>query len=270
MRLVYNLDMKKYVSILLCAVLLAGCQKNASESPSIDTTQGIELVPAQSDERDVSPDSGKEEESAVASETEDRNRTVYQPGFFYEPLSDEIKERITGISYQENPTISYQQLRYVQVLYFDFDEKECTGELICNEAIAQDLVEILYELHQASYPIEKIRLIDEYNGDDEASMSDNNSSCFNYRVIAGTTKLSKHALGLAVDINPLYNPYVTNFDGDLNVAPANAGAYADRSAPSIAKITHNDLAYQLFTEHGFTWGGDWKNSKDYQHFQKED
>ncbi len=260
--------MKKLIFILICSALLTGCQKNTAEDLKIDTQQVINLVPAQSENSITSSDSDQQDSSAPVSTSAGDERTVYQPGFFYEPLSDDIKERITGISYQENPTISYNELRYVQVLYFDFNEKECSGELICNEAIAQDLVEIFYELHQAKYLIEKICLIDEYGGDDEASMEDNNSSCFNYRVISGTTKLSQHALGLAIDINPLYNPYVTNLDGELNVVPANAAAYADRSTAYIAKITHDDLAFRLFIEHGFTWGGDWKNSKDYQHFQK--
>ncbi|MFT3982604.1 MAG: M15 family metallopeptidase [Lachnospiraceae bacterium] len=260
--------MKKIIFILICSALLAGCQANTAEDLKVDAQQVIHLVPAQSENSITSPDSDQPDSSAIVPNSAENERTVYQPGFFYEPLSNDIKERITGISYQENSTISYNELRYVQVLYFDFNEKECSGELICNEAIAQDLVEIFYELHQAKYLIEKICLIDEYGGDDEASMEDNNSSCFNYRVISGTTKLSQHALGLAIDINPLYNPYVTNLGGELNVVPANAAAYADRNTAYIAKITHDDLAYRLFAEHGFTWGGDWKNSKDYQHFQK--
>ena len=270
--------MKKSILILLCSLLLAGCQKNPSDDSKIIAEQPvINLTPSPlSDESSVSSNSNMDQNNAeagksstITSENAD-GRTVYQPGFSYEPLNDDIKERITGISYQENPDITYDELRYVKVLYFDFKEKECSGELICNETIAQDLVEIFYELYQAKYPIEKIRLIDEYDGDDEASMADNNSSCFNYRFVAGTTKLSKHALGLAIDINPLYNPYITYSGETVNVAPSNAAAYADRDAAYIAKITHEDLAFQLFAEHGFTWGGDWKNSKDYQHFQKTD
>ena len=123
-------------------------------------------------------------------------------------------------------------------------------------------------LYQASYPIERIRLIDEYGGDDTLSMEANNTSCFNYRVVDGTSSLSRHAYGLAVDINPLYNPYVTYPNGKRRVSPAASEIYADRSLDFPAKIDKNDLCYQLFTEHGFTWGGNWKTMKDYQHFQK--
>lgn len=196
------------------------------------------------------------------------DRITYKPDFYYEPLSEDIKTRITGHSYATDCLVPYDDLRYVSVQYYNFDGKTKTGEIICNKNIAQDLVEIFYELYEADYPIEKIRLIDEYNADDELSCLDNNTSSFNYRVIAGTTKLSKHAQGLAIDINPLYNPYITYPDGVENIFPYTAASYADRNADFIAKITHEDLCYQLFTEHGFTWGGDWNSVKDYQHFEK--
>lgn len=203
-------------------------------------------------------------------------RVTYADSFYYEPLSDNLKRYITGVSYPASqaedatePAITYDELRYVHILHYDFDGKLAEGELLCNEYIAEDLMEIFYELYRNEYHLEKVLLIDEYNGDDNASMEDNNTSCFNYRVVEGSTSLSKHALGLALDINPLYNPYITyNEDGSENIAPAGAEAYADRSVSFPYKIDENDLCYKLFTEHGFTWGGNWNSCKDYQHFQK--
>ncbi len=198
-------------------------------------------------------------------------RTTYQDGFYYEPINDTIKARITGISYPEaDCSISYDDLNYVGLLYVDFNGNIQEGELICNKAIAQDMVEIFYELYQNDYRIEQIRLIDEYGGDDTLSMLDNNTSCFNYRVVDGTTTLSKHALGCAIDINPFYNPYVVfnkNGDGETYISPKGSEIYADRSQDFPYKIDENDLCYKLFTSHGFTWGGNWNSSKDYQHFQ---
>ena len=193
---------------------------------------------------------------------------------FYEmPLNDKIKARITGVSYpgeKEGILIGYDDLAYVHVLHYDFQMEVKEGELICNRKIAQDLVEIFLELYRQKYPIEKIRLVDEYGADDERSMEDNNTSCFNYRVIFGTDRLSNHSYGKAIDINPLYNPYIfSDADGRTVVQPENGTAYADRSADFAHKITHEDLCYRLFTEHGFTWGGDWEGTKDYQHFEKE-
>ncbi len=191
--------------------------------------------------------------------------------FYYTPLTEDIKARITGSSYPDTDEplqISYEDLSYIHVLHYDFEGQVQEGELICNQAIAQDLVDIFYELYEGQYPIEKICLIDEYNADDEASMADNNTSCFNYRTVSGRTKLSNHSYGLAIDINPLYNPYVRTKDGRELISPDNAVPYADRSADFPHKIDKNDLCYRVFIEHGFTWGGAWNSSKDYQHFEK--
>lgn len=100
----------------------------------------------------------------------------------------------------------YEELNYVGVLYVDFQGETQAGELICNKEIARDLAEIFKELYENQYPIDKIRLVDEYNADDDLSCLDNNTSCFNFRVVGGTNNLSKHALGLAVDINPFTIP----------------------------------------------------------------
>ncbi|MDE6750877.1 MAG: M15 family metallopeptidase [Lachnospiraceae bacterium] len=224
------------------------------------------------------------------SDTISPDRTIYQEGFYYEPLSDDIKNRITGISYpiseseassldllnpntindDQTLAISYDDLCYLSVLHYDFNGNVQTGELICNKGIVEDLAEIFYELYLNEYQIEKIRLVDEYLGDDEASMEDNNTSCFNYRTVPNSNSMSKHALGCAIDINPFYNPYiVTNrAEGTTTVSPAGSDAYVDRSASFEHKIDIDDLCYRLFKEHGFEWGGNWKNSKDYQHFQK--
>ena len=201
------------------------------------------------------------------------DRFTYAEGFFYEPITPAIEKRITGISYPSmgSEEISLDDLYYLNVLYNDFEAVTQTGELICNRYIAQDLVEIFEELYRSGYQFERISLIDEYNGDDTLSMEHNNTSCFNYRVVDGTTNLSKHAYGLAVDINPFYNPYVVyNKDGsgETYISPKGSEVYADRSIDFPYKIDENDLCYKLFTEHGFTWGGHWNSSKDYQHFQK--
>ena len=189
--------------------------------------------------------------------------------FTISPIPDDIFAKMQGKSFKDNCTVPREDLRYLKVLHVGFDGETHTGELVVNRLIADDVLDIFKQLYEAGYEIEKIRLIDEYDADDEKSMSDNNSSAFNFRYISYSTKLSKHALGLAIDINPFYNPYITyNKDGSEKVSPANASAYADRTSSFPYKIDENDLCYQLFKEHGFTWGGHWNSCKDYQHFQK--
>ncbi len=190
-------------------------------------------------------------------------------GFYYEPLSEEIKLKISGKSFRENDLIDYSDLRLVTVRYIGFDDLEHEGELIVNVQVADDVAAIFKDLYDARYPIEKIRLIDEYDADDEASMADNNTSAFCFRQIDGQETISDHSYGIAVDINPFYNPYVRSGFGDRNVLPVNAGAYADRTADFPYKIVAGDVCYNAFVSRGWKWGGEWDFPKDYQHFYKE-
>lgn len=187
--------------------------------------------------------------------------------FYIEPIPDDIFEKMQGKSYKENCTVPREELRYLHILHVGFDNNTHEGELIVNKRIAEDVLDIFKELYKAGYQIEKVRLIDEYNAQDELSMRDNNSSAFNFRYISYSTTLSKHAMGLAVDINTLYNPYIKQVDGRLNIEPANAVQYVDRNRQFPHKIDHDDQCYKLFTKYGFEWGGDWEDSKDYQHFE---
>lgn len=206
-------------------------------------------------------------------ETARINQETLSCYFTSEQINDTIKNRIYGKSYSENPDISLDELRYLKLLHYNFNHQIQVGELIVNQSIAQDCIDIFTELFQAEYEIESMYLIDNYwtgNGSstDTASMNDNNSSAFCYRTIAGSSKLSNHALGFAIDINPYQNPYITYKNGVPVFYHDNAETYADRTTVKDHMITHEDLCYQLFTDHGFSWGGDWKNSKDYQHFEK--
>jgi hypothetical protein len=183
-------------------------------------------------------------------------------------ISDEVFARIEGKSFKKECTTPRKDLRYLRVLHYNKVGEELVGELICHKDIAEDLLDIFRKLHEARYPIERMVLVDEYGADDEASMRANNSSAFNFRFISGTRSLSRHSRGMSIDINPLYNPYVRHRGGRTLVSPENGKAYTDRTKAFPYKIERDDLCVRLFKEHGFTWGGDWKNSKDYQHFEK--
>lgn len=186
------------------------------------------------------------------------------------PISDEVFRRIWLKSFKRDCTTKREELRYLRVLHANREGKPQVGELICHKAIAEDLLQIFKELYLNGYRIEKMLLVDNYNADDEASMADNNTSCFNFRRVAGSKTLSRHSLGLAIDINPLYNPCLYTRSG--KVSPANGKTYAHnragiKSCP-FPVIDRSDLCYRLFTEHGFNWGGGWRYTKDYQHFEK--
>ena len=188
--------------------------------------------------------------------------------FAAEPIPDGVWQRMQGKTYKQNPYIGRGDLRHIRALHWDYDGKIHIGEMVCNKLIADRLVDILRQLYDAKYPIHRMLLPDVYHADDEAQMRDNNSSCFCYRAVSGSTKLSKHARGLAVDINTLYNPYYKHrSNGTRNVQPATAAKYCDRTGKFPYKIDHADLCFRLFTAAGFQWGGDWKSCKDFQHFE---
>ena len=188
--------------------------------------------------------------------------------FCQEEISDAVFSRMMGKSYKEECTTPREELRYLRVLHYNKVGEELQGELVCHKDIADDLLAIFRELYQAKYPIERMVLIDEYDADDEASMRANNTSAFNFRKASGMRALSKHSTGMAIDINPLYNPLVKHREGRTRVYPSNATPYIDRTQDFPYKIVKGDLCYRLFKKYGFSWGGDWKSSKDYQHFEK--
>lgn len=225
--------MKKLLSIAVALCLLVGCQCRQGSAPAPETEPVIEAA-------------------------------AVEPVFTAEPIPAAIEARMRGVSYPEDAEIKLSDLRYLRLSYVDFEDHEQVGELVCNKAIAEDLLAIFKDLYEARYPIRSIRLIDDYGGDDEASMAADNTSCFNYRKKTGMRELSKHALGLAVDINPFENPYVR----PSRVRPTGASAFADRTQDFPHKIDKNDLCYRLFRARGFSWGGSWRSVQDYQHFEK--
>lgn len=185
--------------------------------------------------------------------------------FTISPISDDLFARIQGTTFSANCPVSRDSLRYLKVLHVDANGVTKVGEMVLNASIAEDVRDIFRELYHAGYPIERMHLQDDYGGDDEANMEANNTSCFNCRPVEGTNQMSLHGYGVALDINPLYNPYVWTSGGQ--VLPVTAGAYADRTVQTAYTINPGDLCHRLFTERGFTWGGIWRDP-DYQHFER--
>lgn len=282
------MNKRKEIMIALALILAAGAAvvgsrmiKNnkhsevntETENASEKVVQESELV-ADRDSEEVPQETQEKVTDTVGTESDRKSDTEtpeasYADDFYISEIPDDIFAKMQGKSYKEDCTVPREDLRYVHVRHMGFDGEAKDGELVVNKAIADDVLAIFEELYKADYPIEKVRLVDEYDAADEASMSDNNSSAFNFRFISHTTRISRHGLGMAVDINTRYNPYVKTVDGKLSIEPANGADYVDRSKDFPHKIDHEDLCYKLFKEHGFTWGGDWTHSKDYQHFERD-
>lgn len=241
----------------------------ASEAESASEKVTVsEAGPASEKETASEAGAASEAEPAAEAESEKESEmTRIDKDFYITGITDEIFDRMKGKSFKDDCTVPREDLRYLHVLHKNIDGDVLEGEMVVNKYIAEDVLEILKELYEADYPIERMVLIDEYDADDEASMEDNNSSSFNFRLISHTNRVSKHGLGMAVDINTLYNPYTKVVDGERIIEPITGEPYLDRDASFPYKIEKGDLCYKLFTEHGFVWGGDWPDRKDYQHFE---
>jgi hypothetical protein len=155
-------------------------------------------------------------------------------------------------------------LQSVKVAYINLDGETQMGELIVHHELAEEVVDIFRDIYECRFPIEKMIPINLYDCNDDKSMEDNNTSAFNYRTVSGSRKLSDHSFGRAIDINPLLNPYIRR----SKVQPENGRKYTDRENHVEGMIQKNDCVVQEFKSRGWQWGGDWKYSKDYQHFYK--
>lgn len=191
----------------------------------------------------------------------ENDRNVY---FGYTEIPDMIFNKMKDVSYKADTPVAREDLRYLNILYWGTDHTAHKGELIVHKDIADKVSEAFFKLYRASYVIESVKLPDEFGGNDEVSMAKNNTSAFNARQVTNGEAWSLHAYGLAIDINPFYNPHI---DEDGNILPLGAEQYADREKNFTMKISTLDYAYQVFTSLGFTWGGDWVGMKDYQHFE---
>lgn len=146
----------------------------------------------------------------------------------------------------------------VEVDYIDPKGNRQKGVLIVHKNVSETVRKIFREMADSGFVIEKIEPMSKYDWSDEKSMNANNTSAFNYRLVSGTRSISKHANGLAIDINPLWNPFVSG----KHVSPK--GAVYDKKRPGT--IHKGSPVYKIFKKHGWKWGGEWIPYQDYQHF----
>ena len=186
---------------------------------------------------------------------------------------DAVYQRIAGKSFpiEGDVQIKLEDLRYLKLLHYNFDHQVQAGELIVNASVADRFLNIFKELYRHEYEIDRMVLIDEYwqgnaSDTDSVSIDHNNTSCFNYRMVEGSSELSGHALGLAIDINPIQNPFISS-SGTIYHEESEVYRNRETDDPHVIKHSDDDLCYKLFTENGFEWGGDKTAPTDYQHFE---
>jgi hypothetical protein len=178
------------------------------------------------------------------------------------PLSPDTRARMTGVSWREGCPVGLDDLRLVTLRHWGFDGTVRTGALVVRADLAEGVVDAFGRMFDARFPIERMQLVDDFGGDDAASMAANNTSAFNCRPIDGSGgRWSQHALGAAIDINPVQNPWVRG----ERVDPAAGAAYLDRADVRPGMLVEGGPVVAAFDALGWGWGGRFRNAKDYQH-----
>ena len=163
-------------------------------------------------------------------------------------------------SWRSGCPVSRSNLRYLRMTYYGFDGRAHRGEMVVHRTATPKIIRVFRRAFNARFPIYRMRLVDDYRGNDDASMAANNTSAFNCRRVSGGTAWSQHSYGRAVDINPVQNPYVARGV----VEPPAGKAYVTRWPLRRGMVTWT--VRDAFADIGWYWGGKWRNAKDYQHF----
>jgi len=167
--------------------------------------------------------------------------------------------------------VGCERLAVVRFSYIDFTgHSHDDGTIVVLDAVAPAVQRIFAALYARRFPIAKARPMETYDGDDARAMADNNTSSFNHRTVQGTTHLSLHAFGAAIDLDPVQNPYLTRSGVTVTVAPPGGVDYLNRRDHRPGKAERAGMAeavVEVFADNGFVeWGGDWDDPIDYQHF----
>jgi len=186
-------------------------------------------------------------------------------------IAPRLQEKmVSGGTWHEGCPVDLVDLRYLRLTYLDFDGFDQVGELIVHREVVPAVVGVMQELYEMGYPIKQMRLISDFNGNDWASIEADNTSAFNCRKATGSKKWSRHAFGKAIDINPIENPYISRRGKISHQASLlyRVRQHREESAADRAVLLGSDEATQIFKRYGFRWGGDWRYTKDYQHFDQ--
>ncbi len=198
---------------------------------------------------------------AGASASDSRNQPEFRGGS--SEIHGRLKDRIVGSSWHPGCPVPLRKLRVLRVRRWGFDGDVHSGRLVVHRGHDREVLDVFRTLFRERFPIRRMKLIDRYGADDHRSMNADNTSGFNCRFVAGTSRWSMHAYGKAIDINPIENPYVTSSG---HVSPPAGEPYADRSRDAKGMIHGGDVVVRAFRRIRWKWGGDWDWPRDYQHF----
>jgi hypothetical protein len=198
------------------------------------------------------------------SRSADADPSLPPPAFHgsIEEIDGATRDRM-ATSWHPGCPVPIEDLRVLSLDHWGFDGRVHRGEMVVHRDVARDVVAVFRQLFDDNFPVRRMRLVDDYGGDDDRSMAADNTSGFNCRPVTGGSSWSEHAYGRAIDVNPLENPYVS---ATGTVEPPAGAPFADRSRRATGMIHAGDAVVQAFASVGWGWGGRWASPKDYQHF----
>ena len=237
----------------MVALVAAGCSANPDDTPIDPAAAPTTPTPVDATATTTGPIVTTT--TAAPAPTEEFQAGVH-------PIDAATANRMTS-SWRPGCPVPLEDLRILTIFYWGFDGQPRQGELVVHADAADDVASVFRALHEARFPIEQIRLVDEFGGDDNRSMAANNTSGFNCRTATGSDQWSQHAYGRAIDINPVQNPYVTRSGA---VLPPAGAAHTTRYPATVGLITADGPVVTAFNAIGWGWGGTWSSGKDYQHF----
>lgn len=194
-----------------------------------------------------------------------KNTSYFTPRFQSEILdiSVERQQQMLSKTFREGCPVGFDALALVRFLHWNEQFGVQWGEVVVAREEAQNMEEVFGSLYEIQFPLTSAKPMFHFDGNDDLSMEANNTSAFNCRKVKNSKRYSEHSYGKAIDINPLWNPWVSKSG---RVDPPSGKPFVDRNLEIKGLIKARDEVVQLFESKGWKWGGYWRNSKDYQHF----
>lgn len=181
---------------------------------------------------------------------------------FSATVSTVTAERLAH-SYTPDCPVTPEDVALIDLVHWGFDGEVHEGAIVVARAEAENVVLVFATLFDVGYPVESVIPIGDLpEGIEDSDPDYNNTSGLHCRNAVGSTRWSDHAHGLAIDINPLLNPFVSR----STIWPTNSEPYLDRTLGEPGMIVDGDEVVQAFADYGWLWGGHWSSIKDYQHF----
>jgi hypothetical protein len=259
---------------LLLAALLAACSTASDDGGSAppgrsgatatgSTGAAVEGSPPTSVEVSPSPD---QPEAPPGGDGQERTRFAGRISPLPAPLAAEMR----GTTWKPGCPVPLSDLSLLRFNYWGFDGEVKRGPMVVNASVGPDVLWVFGRLFEAQFPLKRVGLTREFKEsrlETDPNTRRSVTASFNCRPVvtpagAGDT-FSQHSFGLAVDVNPLQNPYVRE---DGWVRNRFARPYVDRSRSLSGMIEEDDVVVRSFATIGWAWGGHWSGGKDYMHF----